>query len=893
VKERHSVPSSSEHPSGAGTDRLDPNTVQAPNLTKEDAALRGRLLRVESYAVVLDLTADDGSPSDRTFRSKSTVTFDATEPGAATFVDVIADRLHEVTLNGTALDVSGYTPADGIVLPELAAHNVLVVDADLLYTTIGQGLHRFVDPLDDEVYLYSQFETTDAKRMFGCFDQPDLKATFSLQVTAPAHWTVISNGVSSAQDGPKPATQLVRFATTPRLSTYLTALVAGPYHQVRELHDGIDLGLFCRKSLAEHLDADELFTVTRQGMDWYHQHFGVRYAFGKYDQLFVPEFNAGAMENAGCVTFLEDYIFRSRVTAARYERRAATVLHEMAHMWFGNLVTMRWFDDLWLNESFAEWAGTTAQAEATRWANAWTTFTNVEKTWAYRQDQLPSTHSIACDIPDAESVEVNFDGITYAKGASVLKQLVAYVGRDDFLAGVRQYFADHAYGNTTLEELLASLKAASGRELSDWAKLWLETSGLNTITPSYSVDQAGNISSFAVLQSAPTDTARDNVLRPHRLAIGCYCFDGDAGAGHPRGRLVRTRQVQLDLDGECTEVPQLVGLPQPDLVLANDDDLTYCKLRLDPRSLATIRTGGLAAIAQPLARALCWTAAWDMVRDGELATRHYLELALTGGPGESEIGVLLSVHRQLLRALESFADPAWAPIGRARFADVAMAATLTAEPGSDHQLAWLQALTGAASTDEHAAFLAGLLSGERQLPGLVVDTDLRWSLLQTLVARGRAGEPEITAAVAADPSSAGVREAATARALLPTAQAKQRAWDAATSDVTLSNGLMRATIVGFTHPLQDELLVPYVRRYFDQAAEIWQLRTPETAAELINKLFPRWGSAIDQETLRLADEFLADPTQPAALRRLISEGRADVARSLTARQVDRAAGQAG
>jgi aminopeptidase N len=891
VKERHSVPSSSQHSSGSRIDQLDPNTVQTPNLTKADAALRARLLRIESYEVVLDLTAADGTPSNRTFRSQCTVAFDATEPGAATFIDVIADRFHEVSLNGNPVDVSGYDPADGLVLPELAAHNVLVVDADLLYTTIGQGLHRFVDPLDDEVYLYSQFETTDAKRMFACFDQPDLKATFSLRVTAPAHWTVVSNGaVSSVEDGPKPGTQVVRFTTTPRLSSYLTALVAGPYHQVHDQHDGIDLGLFCRKSMAEHLDADELFTVTKQGLDWYHQHFGVRYAFGKYDQLFVPEFNAGAMENAGCVTFLEDYVFRSRVTQARYERRAATVLHEMAHMWFGDLVTMRWFDDLWLNESFAEWAGTTAQAEATRWANAWTTFANVEKTWAYRQDQLPSTHSIACDIPDAESVEVNFDGITYAKGASVLKQLVAYVGREDFMAGVRQYFADHAFGNTTLEDLLGSLKAASGRELSDWAKLWLETSGLNTITPSYQVDEAGNISSFAVLQAAPTDTARDNVLRPHRLAIGCYHFDGDVSAEHPRGRLVRTQQVQLDLDGERTEVPQLVGLPRPDLVLANDDDLTYCKLRLDPHSLDTIRAGGLAAIADPLARALCWTAAWDMLRDGEMATRHYLELATCSGPGESEIGVLQSVHRQALRALESFADPDWAPIGRAQLADAAIAALLAAEPGSDHQFAWVQALIGAASTDEHADFLAGLFSGERQLPDLVVDTDLRWSLLEALVAHGRAGEPEIAAAEAADPSSAGVRAAATARALIPTAEAKLRAWDAAISDVTLSNGLMRATITGFIHPLQGELLVPYVDRYFDQAADIWQLRTPETAAELITKLFPKWGSAICAETVQRADQFLADTSQPAALRRLISEGRADVARSLEARQVDRAAG---
>jgi aminopeptidase N len=429
MKERHSMPSLSNRVTAAhaATEpaglNLDANTVQAPNLTKQDAVLRAGLLSVGSYDVVLDLTDDNGGPSERTFRSRSTVTFDVRQPGSSTFIDVIADRFHEVTLNGRPVDLSGYEPEDGLVLTELAAHNVLVVDADLLYTTIGQGLHRFVDPIDDEVYLYSQFETTDAKRMFACFDQPDLKATFTLHVTAPAHWKVISNGaIETVEDDDE--TRTLHFATTKRISTYLTALVAGAYYEARDSYSDaagtIDLGLFCRSSLAEHFDTDELFAITKQGFGWYHAHFGVPYAFGKYDQLFVPEFNAGAMENVGCVTFLEDYVFRSRVTDARYERRAATVLHEMAHMWFGNLVTMRWFDDLWLNESFAEWAAAVAQSEATGWPHAWTTFANVEKTWAYRQDQLPSTHPIACEIPDAEAVEVNFDGITYAKGASVL-----------------------------------------------------------------------------------------------------------------------------------------------------------------------------------------------------------------------------------------------------------------------------------------------------------------------------------------------------------------------------------------------------------------------------------------------------------------------------------------
>ncbi|MGX7679148.1 aminopeptidase N [Jatrophihabitans sp. DSM 45814] len=866
-----------------GGERLDANTVPVPNLTREDARLRAGLLTVDSYDVVLDLTDADGGPSEHAFRSRTTVTFAASRPGASTFIDVVAERFHEVSLNGKPVDVSSYEPADGIVLADLAESNVLVVDADLLYTTIGQGVHRFTDPIDDEVYLYTQFETTDSKRMYACFDQPDIKARFSLHVTAPAHWTVVSNGaVTEVEDDDE--TKTVHFATTPRMSTYITALVAGPYFEARDHHDGIDLGLYCRKSLAEFFDTDELFTITKQGFDWYHANFGVRYAFGKYDQLFVPEFNAGAMENAGCVTFLEDYVFRSRVTDARYERRAGTILHEMAHMWFGDLVTMKWFDDLWLNESFADWAGTMSQSQATRWTDAWSTFTNVDKTWAYRQDQLPSTHPIACEIPDAEAVEVNFDGITYAKGASVLKQLAAYVGLEEFLAGVRQYFADNAYGNTTLPDFLAALNAASGRELSDWAKVWLETSGLNTITPEYTLDENANFASFALIQDAPTVTAKDNVLRPHRLAVGLYSYNDS-------GELVRTTRVELDLDGERTEVPELVGLPRGDFIIGNDDDLTYCKLRLDEHSLHTLRTGGLGALTDSLTRAVCWVAAWDMVRDGELAVRDYLDLVIAGAPSESQIGVVQSAHRQLLRALEIYADPDWAPTGRARFADVAIEAARQAVPGSDHQLAWVHAVLSAAITVEQTAFVSRLLDGSETLEGLAIDTDLRWAIVQALVARGVLGAESIDTEADRDRTSAGVRAAATAHALIPTAESKAATWNAAFFDDTLSNAVMRAKILGFSHPLQSELLTDYPAKYFANAADVWQRRTSEMAQDVIVGLFPTWSSAIDAETVRLADEFLANTSRSPALRRLVSEGRADVVRALKARETDRAAAE--
>ncbi len=852
-----------------------------PNLTRDDARIRADLLRVESYDIVLDLTDGGGKPSERTFRSTTTIQFGATRAGESSFVDVIADALHTVTLNGDDVDVSEYRPHDGIALPNLQADNVLVVDADLLYTNTGEGLHRFVDPLDGETYLYSQFETADAKRMYACFDQPDLKATFTIEVIAPDHWEVASNSRQERVDDLR-AGKRIHFATTPRISPYITALVAGPYHVVRTTHDGIDLGLWCRKTLARHLDADELFEVTQQGFDWFHANFGVRYPFDKYDQLFVPEFNAGAMENAGCVTFHESYIFRSKVTDARYERRAETILHEMAHMWFGDLVTMRWWDDLWLNESFATFASVLCLTSATRWTGAWTTFANVEKTWAYRQDQLPSTHPIATDAPDVQTAEVNFDGITYAKGASVLKQLGAYVGIDAFLAGVRDYFHEHAYGNTTLADLLAALERSSGRDLGEWSKLWLETAGINTIRSEYTLDGDGNYASFDIVQSAPDDVARTNTLRPHRLAVGIYADQGS--------KLVRTRRLELDVVGARTPVPELVGMKQPHLLLVNDDDLTYCKVRLDDHSMAALGSGGFAQLTAPLPRALLWSAAWDMTRDGELAARDYLALVLSGVDQESDIGVLQSLTRQALRALEIYADPAWAPQGYAAFAAKSHAALQAAEPGSDLQLAWAHALLSGLSSAEHLEFARGLLDGGVQVEGLTVDDELRWAIAQTLAAHGAIDEAGIEDERRRDPSAAGQREAAKALALRPTAEAKAEAWHLAVEDDSLPNALQAAVISGFAHWSQGALVKPYMPRYFDEVADVWERRSSELAQNVVMGLAPTWTSTCSAETVAAADEFLARDDLPAALRRLVSEARADVTRAIRARQADAASG---
>ncbi len=759
-----------------------------PNLTRDQAVERAALITVDSYRIDLDLTDGDGKPGERTFRSTTTVTFDALA-GADTVIDIAADTVRSATLNGRDLDVSDYDESTGISLSGLAEHNVVVVDADCRYSNTGEGLHRFVDPVDDEVYLYSQFETADAKRTFACFDQPDLKATFDVSVIAPQHWQVVSNGATvSAVDG------VHTFAATPRMSTYLVALIAGPYARWDDVysdeHGEIALGIFCRATLADFMDAERLFTQTKQGFSFYHKNFGVPYAFGKYDQLFVPEFNAGAMENAGAVTFLEDYVFRSKVTRASYERRAETVLHEMAHMWFGDLVTMRWWDDLWLNESFATFASVLCQAEATEYTQAWTTFANAEKSWAYRQDQLPSTHPVAADIPDLAAVEVNFDGITYAKGASVLKQLVAYVGLEHFLSGLRDYFRSHAFDNATFDDLLTALEKASGRDLSDWGRQWLKTTGLNTLRADFDVDADGRFSRFAVTQSGAAPGAGET--RVHRLAIGVYDDDSD-------GRLVRVHREELDVSGASTEVPALVGVSRGKLVLVNDDDLTYCSLRLDPDSLQTA-LDRIADIAEPLPRTLVWSAAWEMTRDAELRARDFVALVSGGIQAETEVGVAQRLLLQAQTALGSYADPEWAASqGWPAFADRLLELARGAAAGSDHQLAFVNALCTSVLSTRHVVVLADLLDhdpADLGLPGLSIDTDLRWRIVTALAAAGDvdADGPEtpfIDAEVQRDPTAAGKRHGAQAAAARPQSAVKEQAWTQVTDDDTLPNIVAR------------------------------------------------------------------------------------------------------
>ena len=841
------------------------------NLTRVEAIERASVVQTESYAVRLNLTN-----SDTTFRSLTTVTFGA-EPGASTFIDAITSAVHGVTLNGVSLDPATVSDGVRIQLDGLASENVLVVDADMFFVNTGEGLHRFVDPVDNKVYLYSQFEVPDSRRVFAAFEQPDLKATFDFEVVVPTDWVVVSNSPTPVPvvDG---ASATWTFPQTPRISSYITAIVAGPYvaqHDQLTSSDGrtIPLGIYVRQSLAEFLDFDYIFDITKKGFEYFEREFAVPYPFEKYDQLFVPEFNAGAMENAGCVTFTEVYVFRSRVTDAVRERRVVTILHELAHMWFGDLVTMKWWNDLWLNESFAEWASTIATAEATEWTHAWATFQVSEKSWAYRQDQLPSTHPIVATINDLEDVQINFDGITYAKGGSVLKQLVAYVGRDAFFTGVTNYFRANAWKNAELADLLRELEKTSKRDLTTWSAKWLETAGVNTLTPEIVTDDDGTITSFDIVQTA---VAEYPTIRPHRLAVGIYGFQGSA--------LVRTHRVELDVDGERTTVTDLIGQHRGALVLVNDDDLAYAKIRLDGESLA-MAIEHLSDIADPLARALVWGISWDSTRDAEMAPSDFVDLVLGNIATESESTTVRTTLAQLATTARMYVAPSRRESTIRRIADTMLELAENAEPGSDQQFQFLRTFASMADTAEHAAALRAIRSGDRVIPGIAIDTDLSWDLLEGMVLAGGADESEIAAALTADNTSNGQQAAARLRATIPTAEAKRKVLETMRDDATIPNSQCDHNARGYTHVNDPSVFENVVSDYFDALQTVWDSRTFKIAEYFAIGLYP---AVMATESLGSMTRAWLDSNKsaPSALRRIVIEGLATVDRALAAQRRD-------
>ena len=846
------------------------------NLTRVEAEERKSIVQYPiQYSVDLDLTQ-----GDTTFVSTSTIQFGA-KAGESTFLDLIADEVTAVTVNGESVEPSEVFADSRIALNNLRERNEVVVTALCRYSTTGEGLHRSVDPSDGNVYLYSQFEVPDARRVYAVFDQPDLKAVFTFSVLAPCSWIVTSNmPVERTEDtdqmtldgtlGTKPAEHAKRwtFAPTPTMSSYLTAICAGPYAEWRTTYqneDGrtIPMAQYCRQSLKDDFakDVDYLFDITKKGFAFYAKTWGVPYPYAKYDQIYVPEYNAGAMENIGMVTIRDSYVFSSKVTDALAERRVVTVLHELAHMWFGDYVTMKWWNDLWLNESFAEFTSTLATAEATEWHDAWATFCSGEKSWALNQDQLSTTHPIVAPINDLNDTYVNFDGITYAKGASVLKQLVAYVGRDKFFEGINHYLYRHAYSNATLNDLLTELEGTSGRDLKTWSAQWLEQAGINTIATDLHTAQDGTISELTLHQFAPTDHP---VLREHRLAVGFYNEDEESG------KVVRTDRIELDVAGEATTVTGAAGKPRPQFLLTNDDDLTYTKLRFDDESLA-FATANLYRFDDALARAVIWLALWDMTRDGELAASDFIDTTLKLLSTETE-------STTFRYALACLSTTVWHYTDRTKRAAIAQHTAQAlldlakqAPAGSDMQFQLISAyLTyGVEGDSAFADTVRGLLSGSRVLEGLELDNNFRWSLVRALSSINAIDEEDIQRELEKKDTTENREFALAARAARATADAKAWAWNEALHDEVLTNSQLESVASGFASTPSPELAEPYVKEYFDSAEWIWNHKTFHMAEALLEGLYPRYA---DPATLvELGDKWLASHADADnALRRLIS-----------------------
>jgi aminopeptidase N len=845
--------------------------VPGTNIKQVEAAERSTIVKTQSYRIDLDLTT-----GAENFRVKTTVKFAGLKPGATTYIDCVGSKVISAKLNGVEFD----SKFDGetIYLPPLAAENTLEIEHDGIYSNSGEGLHRFVDPADNEVYLYTQFETGDARRMYACFDQPDQKATFTISTITPKHWEVISNyGIESTKelDGDR---KFIQFAESQVISTYVTAIVAGAYMSVHDEYKGektIPLGIYARKSFFKYVDAENIFEVTKQGFAYFEKTFGLAYPFGKYDQIAVAEYNWGAMENVGCVTFHEDVlIFRSKVTERNYVSRATTIHHEMAHMWFGDLVTMKWWEDLWLNESFAEWASYQSVSESTKYKEAWTEFNSLRKNWAYRVDQLTTTHPIATEMEDLDAVRTNFDGISYAKGASVLQQLVAHVGRDNFIKGLRLYFAKHAYGNTTLKDLTDQLEAASGRDLSPWVSTWLRTAGVNTLRPVIALD-GDTYKSISIKQEVPTMPVGSKELRPHRLHVGLFDIQG--------GKLSRRTSVELDVAGELTEVTALAGQKIADLVLINDKDQTYAKLRFDERSIATMKNH-LGHLDDSLARGLIWASLWDSCRDGELSTTDYITIALNALKTESDISIVSATLMQIDTALWSYANPANREQLRLLVANAVEAMLDASAAGSDHQLAFARAFANFAVTPAQFERIKSILGGS--VTGLVIDADIRWYIFISGVKRGVFSATDIEAESAKDNTAHGKQYTAQAYAAIPTKEAKAKAFKSATTD-NLSNTIHAYTCQGFNQSIHHEILADFVDDYFDAILKVWDTKGFEIAETTATLMFPSW--VISDATVAKAQHWLDVTGKDAsnALRRSVTEGRDAMSRALKARLADK------
>ncbi|CAL8897880.1 aminopeptidase N [Kocuria varians] len=864
------------------------------SLTRDEATTRAEQIRVVDYRVVVDLSGAQ-DPGRTSFGSEVTVRFTA-EEGAESFIDFIHDSVSSVELNGELLDVDDVVEGSRIRLPELGEANELRVVGRGLYSRSGEGLHRYVDPQDGEVYIYTQYEPADCRRVFAVFEQPDLKAEFQFTVIAPPQWLAASNGELVASrpcdDGDVPGAVSHEFAPTQRISSYITTILAGPYTRVTDEWSGTDaqgepvtipLALYCRRALADAMDSEELFALTKQGLDFFPRLFAFAYPFGKYEQAFVPEYNLGAMENPGLVTFTEDYLFPSGATRAQLAGRANTLMHEMSHMWFGDLVTMRWWDDLWLKESFAEFMGAYACVHATQYTDAWVTFALARKEWAYRQDQLRTTHPVVADIVDLEAARQNFDGITYAKGASVLKQLVAFVGEESFVDACRAYFRRFAFRNTDLADFLDVLDEACDHDVRAWAQQWLHTTGVPVLSFAVSGDAAAGSGSGATL----TQSAREP--RPHVLTVGVY---GRSAADAP---VTVTERVEVRVPAEDgpTDLPEdraavLAGALAGDdavvgttFALLNDTDLTYCLAHPDARSLAAL-TRVVGGIEDPLARAVGHSQLWAAVRDGRLRPEDYVRMVAQRCTGETHAAILTTVLDHARQALGEYVPVAHRVHVRRVLLDALRDALLRAAPGSDAQLILARAFSREAARDgAYARPIQEWLGGIRSIEGLPLTPQLRWSMLTAVTATGHSTMSELRSERARDSSRDGHLGHLQALAAMRSDRAKQQAWERILSG-ELSNDELSATISGF-QLASPAVLRRYEDAYFEQVTRWWDERSMEIATRMVRGLYPRTldvraSSAavtdvvarhrVVRATTRWLDEH---QDAPAALRRIMTE----------------------
>ena len=837
------------------------------NISRAESTERAQHLRVESYDISLDLST--AATDAKTFTSTSVIKFSCTTPGYNTFIDAVAESIISASLNGTPVDTSSY---DGttVHLQNLQAENELVISMNALYSTSGEGLVRSVDPVDNEVYLYSQGETAYIRKMYAGFDQPSLKAEFTFHVKAPSKWEVISNYSPANKES---AGDFVtwNFKTTPRISSYATAVVAGPYAAVRDVYKGtkeIPMAIYCRKSLSEHLDSDEIFALTRQGFDYFEKVFGLTYPFEKYDQIAVVDFNWGAMENIGAVTFKEDlFVFRSKVTEKMYLARANTILHEMAHMWFGNMVTMSWWDDLWLNESFAEWSSYLALAEGTRFKGAWTEFNSARKNWGYRQDQMITTHPIVADMVDIAAVNANFDGISYAKGASVLHQLTAYVGRENFIKALQTYFKKHAFKNTTLNDLLVELEATSGRDLKPWVATWLQTAGVNTLRPVVTTE-GDHYTSVIIKQDAPLVPSGSREMRIHRLAIGLYDIADE--------KLVLRKRIQADVEGSETKIAELAGEKTADVLLVNDADMTYAKVRFDEHSINTL-TRNMVGFEDELSRAVVWGALWDMLRDAELSATEFVTIVANRIATETDISMATILGNQLRGAIDNYAPQMKRASLRDQSAHLVGQAMDAADPGSDAQLNLARLFAALAENPSQVHRIRELLDGA--LPGLNIDADLRWVFVRELAERGVLDHAAIDEELERDKTLSGELNHTAAYASIPDAKVKAEIWNSIIND-DLSTSIRRYKVSGFISYRHPELMDQYVAKYHSVLNSVWNPDSYEKSKAVVESLYPMYVGT--KSTLEASDTWLngEGKDSPETLRRLVKEGRDSLERAL-------------